>query len=147
METSAQHIDLSTTDLLIIRQTSCYTLAYDASRVRLYYSILGYWKNEASVADLLTDWDKALSLVVPGFTLLADMRTMITHPQKLLKLHEKVHQKVAKAGVSKVANVLPADKIASLQVAAITTGTKIPLRNFDSLDEAMQWLDDKETLP
>ena len=124
-----------------IANNSCYDLAYDRSKNRVYFTIHGYWKNAEAVPELLADWDKALGQIHPGFTVIIDMRSMITHPQGLNKLHAEAQQKVAASGVSKVANVMPTDKIASLQVAEIINCTNLPSKNFNSLPEAEEWLD------
>jgi hypothetical protein len=124
-----------------IATNPCYDLAYDSSKNRIYFKIHGYWKNAEVVPDLLTDWDKALAFTHSDFTVLVDMRQMITHPQGLNKLHTAVQQKVASSGVAKVANIMPTDKIASLQAAEITTCTKLLGKKFTSLPESEDWLD------
>ena len=118
-----------------------YELLYNETKNRIYFKICGFWKNKGVVPELLDDWDKALTYVQPKFTVITDMSTMITHPQELKNLHAEAQHKVRAAGVLQVANILPDDKIARLQIAAIADTTQLPSRNFDSLEEAEQWLD------
>lgn len=141
MKDSTHHIVTGKANITHIAQNKCYQLAYDESKNRVYYSILGFWKSAENIPDFLNDWDKVLQRVSPGFTLLVDLRTMITHPQQLNSLHEESQRKVKATGVSKVANVMPTDKIANLQIAAISSRTDLPIRNFETEMEAEQWLD------
>ncbi|MDX5419276.1 MAG: hypothetical protein LPK09_08660 [Hymenobacteraceae bacterium] len=141
MKDSTHHIGIGKANITHIAKNKCYELAYDESKNRIYYSILGFWKSTENIPDFLNDWNKTLAAVSPGFTLLIDMRTMITHPQQLNSLHEESQRKVKAMGVSKVANVMPTDKIANLQVAAISSRTDLPIRNFETTMEAEHWLD------
>lgn len=141
MKDNTHHIAIGKANITHIARNRCYVLAYDESENRVYYSVLGFWKSTGSIPDFLDDWNKTLAVASSGFTLLVDMRTMITHPQQLNSLHEESQHKVKAAGVSKVANVMPTDKIANLQVAAISSRTDLPIRNFETPLEAEQWLD------
>ncbi|HEY4651188.1 MAG TPA: hypothetical protein VIG72_07225, partial [Pontibacter sp.] len=95
-----------------VARNTCYDLIVDKAKNRIYFTIHGFWKNRESVPALLDDWKKSIALTQTGFTVLADMRTMITHPQDMNALHIAAQQLVIDAGVSQVANVLPTDKIA-----------------------------------
>lgn len=124
-----------------IASNSCYSMLYDGYKNRVYFTIQGYWKNKACIPDFISDWNKTLSMVKPGFSILTDMQTMITHPQELSSMHEQAHNLVVEAGVEKVAHVMPADKIAYLQVISIHDKTNLPAKTFTSIEEADQWLD------
>jgi transposase-like protein len=124
-----------------IAKNECYELFYSKVRNRIYLRIFGFWKNKECVPDFLKDWDKALLHVNPSFTVLVDMRTMITHPQSMKSLHAEAQLKVKAAGVLQVANVMPFDKIASLQIGTIAEISKLPTTNFNTIQEAELWLD------
>ncbi|SIT89331.1 hypothetical protein [Pontibacter indicus] len=141
MDSKAPHNDPSAAARQHVARNSCYEISYDSVRNRLYFNILGYWKNNDSVPEYLKDWDKALQLVSPGFTLLIDMRTMITHPQQLNTLHEQSQRKMRAAGLGSIANVMPTDRIASLQVADIIKRVDVPVQDFVTCEEAQHWLD------
>ncbi|MHC2991522.1 hypothetical protein OB13_07980 [Pontibacter sp. HJ8] len=126
---------------ILIAKNDCYELFYSTGKNRIYLIILGFWKNRESVPGFLNDWDRALLHVQPSFTVLVDMRTMITHPQNMKSLHAEAQLKVKAAGVLQVANVMPSDKIASLQVGTIAEITQLPTSNFNTLQEAELWLD------
>lgn len=124
-----------------IAMNSCYDMLFDGTKNRVYFTIHGFWKNRESVSEFLSDWSKAVGLTRPGFSVLIDLRTMITHPQELNSLHQEAHTLVMKAGVKKVANVMPFDKIAYLQIQSLEEGTNLPTKNFNTFEEAEQWLD------
>ncbi|GGG10329.1 hypothetical protein [Pontibacter amylolyticus] len=141
MDSKTLHTDPSIPPQQHVVRNTCYEIGYDGIRNRLYFSILGFWKNTDIVPDFLKDWDRALQLVSPGFTLLIDMRTMITHPQQLTDLHEESQRKMRAAGLSRIANVMPLDKIASLQVADSIKKIELPSQHFETCEAAQQWLD------
>ncbi|WP_018476378.1 hypothetical protein [Pontibacter roseus] len=124
-----------------IAKNLCYELSYSGLKNRVCFIIHGFWKSRENVPDLLNDWDKAIRFTRPGFTVITDMRTMITHPQSLNTLHEEAQIKVKQAGVLQVANIMPTDNIAKLQIGSLADKTLIPSRNFATVEEAEQWLD------
>ncbi|MBX0333708.1 hypothetical protein K3G39_10715 [Pontibacter sp. HSC-14F20] len=142
MDNKTQYNDPSIPAQQHVVRNSCYEIGYDGIRNRVYFSILGFWKNADSVPDFLNDWDKALQLVRSGFTLLVDMRTMITHPHQLNRLHEESQRRMKAAGLSRIANVMPVDKIASLQVADIVKQIEVPSQHFETCEAAQQWLNE-----
>lgn len=123
-----------------IASNACYDLKVDKARNRIYFTIHGYWKNKESVHDFIDDWKKTVALTQAGFTVLTDMRSMITHPQELNELHLSAQKLVMQAGVQQVANVLPTDKIANLQAISFTANSALPFRNFNTCEEAELWL-------
>ncbi|MDO6390723.1 hypothetical protein Q4E40_11345 [Pontibacter sp. BT731] len=141
MDSKTPHTDPSIPTQQNVVRNACYEIGYDGIRNRLYLSILGFWKNTDIVPDFLKDWDGALQLVSPGFTLLIDMRTMITHPQQLCSMHEEAQRKMRAAGPSRIANVMPLDKIASLQAADSIKKIELPFQLFETSETAQHWLD------
>lgn len=144
MDDSTRHITPEATSLTHIARNKCYEISYDGTKNRIYFSILGFWKSKASIPDFLNDWEKALQLVTPGFTVLIDMRTMITHPQQLNGLHEQSMKMIRDAGVSQIANVMPTDRIASLQINEITDRVELPVHVFETCKAADEWLDQQK---
>jgi hypothetical protein len=57
-----------------------YHIEVSKEKNRAYLKIFGFWKNAEVVPDYLTDWSKATSVLVKGFTLLTDASEMKTHP-------------------------------------------------------------------
>ncbi|MDX5480438.1 MAG: hypothetical protein LPK07_02015 [Hymenobacteraceae bacterium] len=123
-----------------IAKNQCYELLHDRTANRLYFAVNGFWKNREVVAGLLDDWRKALNSVQPHFTLLLDLRSMITHPQHLNSLHLEVYQLIKEAGLHYTACVGPEDRIATLQVEEIIRKSEFPVKNFATCQEADSWL-------
>lgn len=125
---------------IVVAQNQCYELLYDSIKNRIYFIIKGFWKNKEAVPHYLNDMQKALKLVRPGFSLLSDLRTMITHPQRLCNLHIEAQTMLREAGLGRVASVEPVDRIATLQLKEIMSKSQLPLRRFTSCKEAEVWL-------
>ncbi|MBB6609559.1 hypothetical protein H7F15_00780 [Pontibacter sp. Tf4] len=140
MYTASQYSDVPESTYHQVAQNSCYDLSVDKARNRVYFTIHGYWKSKSAVPDLLGDWKKIIALTQPGFTVLTDMRTMITHPQEMNELHMAAQQIIIDSGVRQVAHVMPTDKIAHLQLNSFKTNSTLPYRTFNSVEEAETWL-------
>lgn len=125
---------------IVVAQNHCYELLYDSVKNRIHLIIKGFWKNKEAVPHYLKDIQKALKLAKPGFSLLSDLRTMITHPQRLCSLHVDAQTLLREAGLVRVASVEPVDRIATLQLKEIMTKSRLPLRRFTSCQEAEAWL-------
>ncbi|WP_162054056.1 hypothetical protein [Pontibacter pamirensis] len=129
---------------IVVAQNQCYELLYDSVKNRIYFIIKGFWKNKEAVPHYLDDIQKALKLAKPGFNLLSDLRTMITHPQRLCRLHIEAQTLLRKAGLVRVASVEPVDRIATLQLKEIMSESQLPLRCFTSCKEAEAWLSNEK---
>ena len=124
-----------------IAANSCYTLAYNQALNRIQFSVNGFWKNREAVPAFLKDWKAVLQLVKPNFTLLSDLRTMITHPQEIGGLHVEVQNLLKEAGLLQGACITPHDKIAALQITSIAKQSGMPSRSFTNITEAQAFLD------
>ncbi|OKL40802.1 hypothetical protein A3841_13210 [Pontibacter flavimaris] len=128
---------------LLVAQNKCYELLYMPHRNRVYLHIFGFWKNRSQVPEYFPDLQKALALVQPGgFSLLLDLRTMITHPQAVMSKHIEVLGLLKEAGLRRAACVDPADRIASLQVNDTIDQSHLVTRRFTSYSEAEAWLNE-----
>ncbi|RDV14374.1 hypothetical protein DXT99_14715 [Pontibacter diazotrophicus] len=125
---------------IVVAQNQCYELLYDSVKNRIYFIVKGFWKNKEAVPHYLKDIEKALKLAKPGFSLLSDLRTMITHPQRLCSMHIEAQTLLRKAGLNRVASVEPLDRIATLQLKEIMAKSELPLKRFTSCQEAETWL-------
>ena len=125
---------------IVVAQNDCYELIYDNSKNRIYFTVKGFWKNREAVPHLLDDLQKALRLAKPSFSLLTDLRTMLTHPQRLNSLHLEMHNLIQGGGLAKAAIVVPTDRIATLQVEEINSRSPMPSESFSSPVEAEKWL-------
>lgn len=123
-----------------VAKTDCYELLYQQQTNRIYFTIIGFWKNAAVVPDVVKDLSKALTLVQKGFSLLADMSAMVTHPQELNTLHIQLQIDILSAGLAYGAYVAPIDKIANFQVEQTMHDSQIDLKRFCTCQEAEDWL-------
>lgn len=119
-----------------VAENACYDLLYDLPKNRIYFTIRGFWKNKEAVPNFLEDWRKIISLTMPGFTVLADLSAMLTQPQDLNKLHLEAQQLMVQAGVLQMAQIMPHDKIATLQVDQVYSKSEIPVCKFTSVQDA-----------
>ncbi|WP_439880861.1 hypothetical protein ACSX1A_17110 [Pontibacter sp. MBLB2868] len=130
----------SVTPIVHVASTNCYELIYDSAKNRIYFTLTGYWKSKNSVPAYLSDWQKALALTRSGFSVLSDLRTMITHPPSINNLHIEVQKLIGEGGVVRVARLDPIDLIAKLQVEQIYGQSSLPLLTFATPDDAEEWL-------
>ena len=124
-----------------INDTKFYRISVSPEKNRAYLKILGFWRSTEVVPDYLNDWNKAMSMLKKGFTLLTDASEMKTHPQDVRKLHEQAQAIILKAGVSKVAEVLK-DDVAEMQLDAVAKTTQFPKKNFKTAVDGEKWLDE-----
>lgn len=128
-----------------IAKNSCYELMYDSVKNRVHLVINGFWKSIDSVPEYFQDWKRTLLFIRPGFTLLADLTNMITHPQSVADLRVQVKSLIVQAGIKKAALVEPKDRIAVLQNQYIIKQTNLPAKCFATVKEAEAWLNSSES--
>ncbi|WP_461490238.1 hypothetical protein [Pontibacter sp. HJ8] len=105
--------------MIAVAHNPYYELEYDRTKNRVYFRINNYWKSPEVVPAYFSDWNKVIDIAQPGFTLLADLRNMITHPTSVKEMHHKVANRLAESRISYVAEVSPTDRIAVLQVSGV----------------------------
>ncbi|MBL0742773.1 hypothetical protein [Chryseolinea lacunae] len=125
----------------IIRESKHYSISITPEKNRAYLKIVGFWRSPEVVPDYIADWNKAVSLLNKGFTLLTDASEMKTHPQEVRKLHEQAQAILLKNGVRKVAELVK-DEVAEMQLDAVAKTTQFPKRNFRKAEDAERWLDE-----
>ena len=138
MSNIQEHASLKPT--IAVAKTDCYELLYHEEFNRIYFAIKGFWKNADVVPDIAKDLNKALELTTPGFSILADMSGMVTHPQDLNALHIQLQKSLLSAGLVYGAYVESTDKIANFQVEQTIQISQINLKPFKSRQEAEEWL-------
>ncbi|WP_051359788.1 hypothetical protein [Adhaeribacter aquaticus] len=127
--------------MIAVAQNPYYEFSYDPAKNRLYFKFLGYWKSPDVVPDYLQEWGHVIKLTKPGFTIVADVRNMITHPREVKQLHEKAIDLCIIAGVSHIAEVTPADKIAVLQTTGMADKAQLSYNRFPDVASADAYLD------
>lgn len=125
-----------------IANTSRYSLYFLPEKNRFYLTILGHWKTPDEVPRYLGDWQRALTLCKPGFTILADIRKMYNHPPEVVQqVHLKAQKILIEAGLLRTVDVVPKNMLAEAQVDAIAKISKMPKDKFFTVEQAEIWLD------
>ena len=124
-----------------------YQITVQCEENRLFYQNFGPMQQAISLPNYLEDWNRALSEVRPGFSILSDMQVVNQSNQALLTIFRAVEQLIVGRGVSVVAEVhvpgLPTRRCCD----EVTTAQAMPVRQFLTMWEAVQFLDDVGTEP
>lgn len=124
-----------------LANTEHYTLAVDARKNRIYVVIRGFWQEQPDFPEYQQLWNQLLSMVRPGFTVLADMSELKVRTQEWVQRHELIQQQIHAAGIVKAAEIIPEDVIVKMQFDHIGKQAGIPRRVFSDRTEAETWLD------
>jgi hypothetical protein len=126
-----------------IAKNNNYSLSVDTGKNRLYIKCIGFW-NEVSIVDnYMTDQKKALAMLKPNFTAVADMLEFKPLPKELEEKERNLQKELAVSGMYKVAEILPDSVIAAIQLKNVTTTTNMPNRQFSSQADGEKWLDEE----
>jgi len=122
-------------------KTEKYVLSVDQTKNRIYYTMLGFWRNPSDIPNLLRDWKQTLAHVTKGFTLCADLTQCQPAAQSTKPLFEQVQRMLIIAGVKKSAELFGESAIVELGAATLARHTGIPKQHFKDRQEAEVWLD------
>lgn len=120
-----------------------YKINVDIGKNRIYASFHGFWGELRIMEDYLTSLDKAISNVKKNFTLVADLNDFKTLPTELIPKQKLAMQMLGKAGMYRVAELLPASVISKMQVSSSAKETNMPNRQFSSIVDGEKWLDEE----
>ncbi len=126
--------------MINIASNALYEIHVLPEKNRMKIRIIGFWRNPEVVPDYLSDLDKATKLLTSGFTVLADLREMLTHPTSVLDIHERGFQITKEAGVRCSAEVIDYD-MAKKQMDRMYRENMVKQNKFDTIEEATQFLD------
>ncbi|MBN1881420.1 MAG: hypothetical protein JW885_04535 [Deltaproteobacteria bacterium] len=126
-----------------IAKTDNYLFEVDPDINRLFITLMGFWENVNVVPNLMTDIDKALDKVRPGFTNLVDTTQFKTPPKEVMEAFGRVQQRIMARGISKNAEVVSSAFVElNLEEVASQSDLSKVLRQFKSMAEALSWLDE-----
>jgi hypothetical protein len=125
----------------VINENKHYQIGIDKDQNRAFITIAGFWRNPEEVSEYLPDLDRALVQLQPGFTLLTDLSQMKTHPQTLNPVHLAAQQLLLSRGLTQTAEVV-SSSIVQFQTESLSKQSAMPLRQFNSLEEASAYLDE-----
>lgn len=125
-----------------IASNEYFSLFVDESKNRVYVTFNGFWAQMKIMEDYRSYLPGIFKMMQPNFTLVADSRNMKTLPPELVPKQKESMMDFAKAGVYKIAVILPASAISGMQLKQSAAATNnMPERLFDNIAEAEKWLD------
>ncbi len=124
-----------------IARNAHYAIVIDEAKNRVYLSIFGYWRNAESVANYIPDWNKTIKLLKPGFTLLTDLSTMLTHPAEVTHIHRQAQELITEKGLRFTAEIKPKDSVTAFQLTKVAKQSQMPVKQFTTSAEAESYLD------
>jgi|WetSurMetagenome_2_1015567.scaffolds.fasta_scaffold107452_2 hypothetical protein len=124
-----------------IAKTDKYSIEVNKAKNRIYLKIVGFWERKEEVPNYLSDWQRAIKEVTKGFTILSDLKEMITPMPEVAELHQNTQVLLVKAGLRKTAELVPSKPIeqSTLKRYAKTSGMR--KENFEDRIVAEVWLD------
>lgn len=125
-----------------VAQREKYSISVDSSSNRIYYTMTGFWRNPQEFSDYLNDWNKAISQVKPGFTILTDVRNFKTPPASFKSMFDNMQKMLNEAGLRKTAELFGKDTVVELSLDSIAKSSGMKKRNFTDQAKAEAWLDE-----
>ena len=123
-----------------IASNNYYSIKVDEGKNRLYFAIIGFWKEPMQVPEYVHDMEKATKLLSKGFTVLSDLTQMKTPAQEIGPLHVKVQQLLVKAGLSKTAELQSESALTKMNVDKVSKTSGMAKGTFTSIMNAEIWL-------
>jgi hypothetical protein len=128
--------------MLLIAFRPEYQITVDPAKNRIFYQNFGQMQEAIELPHYLTDWRAALAEVQPDFSILSDMQIVNQVNPGLRARFVAVEQLIVARGVRVVAEIhvpgLPTRRLSD----AVTTSQAMPVRQFLSLWDAAQFLDE-----
>lgn len=128
----------------VISKTEFYEVAVDTAKNRIFFTLVGFWKNVDDVPNVYDDSMKAVDKLKSGYTILADLREFKTPTPEAIEVTKRVQVSLVKRGASKSAEVLDSKlvKFRMTESAESSGLTTIKFGQFDNVAEATAWLDE-----
>ncbi|WP_426059854.1 hypothetical protein [Hymenobacter sp. B1770] len=119
-----------------------YQLTVENEKNRLFYQNFLQMQQATCLPHYIEDWKAALAEVSPGFSILSDMQVVNQASQTLRVKFQAVEQLIVQRGVSVVAEVHVPGLPTRRSCDEVTTSQVMPVRQFLTIWEAAQFLDD-----
>ncbi len=88
----------------------------------------------------LADWQRALTLVRPGFTVLCDLRRTLGPNTKLLPIFQRARELMHAAGLAMMAEVHPRSATMMQMSRVLHERAALPVQRFTDLQQAEEFL-------
>jgi len=118
-----------------------YHVRIDEVRNRLIYERFEELTLATTLPYYLSDLERALALLRPGFTVLADLRRTLGPNLRLLSVFLASHTMMMEAEIGMMAEVHPASYTMYQISQAVRAQINVPTRQFTSREEAEAFLD------
>ncbi|MBO0359384.1 hypothetical protein J0X19_15580 [Hymenobacter sp. BT186] len=118
-----------------------YHVRVDEARNRMIYERFEELTIATELPHYLPDLQRALTLLRPGFTVLADLRRTLGPNLHLLPVFLASHTLMMQAGIGMMAEVHPLSHTMYQISQAVRAQTHVPARQFTSREEAEAFLD------
>jgi hypothetical protein len=117
-----------------------YRISLDEQRNMLLYERLEELTFAKQLPYYLTDWQRALEKVHPGFTVLCDVRRTLGPNMDLLPTFLSTYEMMMAAGIAMMAEVYPAGPTRMPVSRILGQLSSLPTRQFTDLSEAEEFL-------
>ncbi len=118
-----------------------FTINYDSAKNRVYASFNGFWGTMQIMDEYRSYLTKVCNMVKSNFTMVADLRSFKTLPNDLVPKQKQSMDDLAKAGMSKVAVIVPESVISEVQLKSSMNETAMPEKQFSTVEGGEEWLD------
>jgi len=122
--------------------TDKYELKIDKDKNRVYFKIIGFWKDPSDIPNYLEDWRATVKKLKPGFTILSDVRQMKPHSTKVTPLHEAAQKLLIELGLDRTAEVMGNAVMLEFQTKDFARRSSMKRMEFATIEEAEIWLDE-----
>lgn len=129
--------------MLLIALRPEYQLSVDQARNRVFYQNFEAMQFARALPHYLLDWAAALARVRPGFRILSDMQIVNQANPALQARFQAVERLIVAHGVCLVAEVSVPGVPTRRHCDEVTTEQAMPVRQFLSVWEALQFLDER----
>jgi hypothetical protein len=117
-----------------------YRISLDESRNMLLYERLEELTFAKRLPHYLSDWQRALEKVRPGFTVLCDVRRTLGPNMDLLPVFLRTYEMMMAAGIAVMAEVYPAGPTRMPVSRILGQLSSLPTRQFRDLSAAEDFL-------
>jgi hypothetical protein len=119
-----------------------YQMAVEHDKNRIFYQNFGPMQKAMALPHYRSDWAAALAEVQPGFTILADLQIVNQANPELVNLFREVQVHIIEKGIRLLAEVHVPGLPTRSYSDEVNANEALHVRNFLSLWEAAQFLDD-----
>lgn len=127
--------------MLLVAYRPEYHVRVDKARNRMVYERFEELTLATELPYYLSDLQRALALLRPGFTALADLRRTLGPNLRMLPVFIESYHLMMQAGIGMMAEVHPASHTMYQLSQAVRDQTHVPTRQFTSREEAEAFLD------